>query len=106
MDKKKNGHEPAVCTCSSESQLYPGLHQRRGDQYCEGGDCPSLPSLDSIWSTVSRSDVEPLERVQRRATKITRVLEHLSCEDRLRELGTFSLKKRSSGEISSWPSGT
>jgi len=38
--------------------------------------------------------MELLELVQRTKSKMIIALEHLSCEERLRELGLFSLKKR------------
>jgi len=54
---------------------------------------PHLEYCAKLWAHQYEGDMDLLERVQQRATRMIQGLEHLSSKERVREMGLFSLQK-------------
>jgi len=65
-----------------------------------------LDSCIQFWSPPHRTDMDLLERVQRRATKMVRGMEHLSYEEQLRDWAYSAWRNEGSTETLEQPSST
>lgn len=92
------------CPGSWRGQLYPGLHQSQHCWPVKRGDCPAphCPGMHSVqfWASQHEEEIELLETIQGKVTKVVKSLEDNIYKEWLKSLGLFSLERgRLMGDI-------
>lgn len=101
--KHQAEHKTAVCPCSKPGQWPSWMHQLKNCQQVKGDNLsPLLTTTETHLECYiqflrfqHKKDTNRLESVQPRTTKMIKDLELVTYGERLRELESFSLEKRS-----------